>query len=77
MTPRPATLCRHYREPESAHHAFETLLLSPPSGCQCDIETWRGVRIPDTCGKFEQARRGFPPRCANCEHDRECHEVKR
>ncbi len=62
-------------EPESEHHEFEA--MARPAGCSCDADTWRGVRIPFACGKFEQARRGFPPRCKNCEHDRECHEVKR
>ena len=75
MTRALLDICVHCGEPEAAHHEFEA--VTRPAGCQCDADTWRGVRIPFACGKFEQARRGFPPRCANCEHDRECHEVKR
>ena len=75
MTRAPIDTCVHCGEPEAAHHEFEAATV--PVGCVCDADTWRGVRIPFACGKFEQARRGFPPRCANCEHDRECHEVKR
>jgi hypothetical protein len=75
MTRHTIDTCARCGEPESEHHAFEAVTV--PDGCQCDLDTWRGVRIPFACSHFETARRGFPPRCKNCEHDRECHEVKK
>jgi len=76
MTSRaPIDKCVNCGEPESEHHEF--VAVTVPTSCRCAPGSWGGVRISDVCSAYVQIPAPGATRCAKCEHDEECHEVKR
>lgn len=62
-----AKVCAECGQIEDLHHAF---VAKMPDGCQCDAGEW-GDKITPICGR--KRAEILAPRCADCEHDQDCH----
>jgi hypothetical protein len=48
--------------------------MKKPKGCKCTVRSWGGHHIRPICNNYVALGNGM---CANCEHNKECHEQKK